>query len=80
MDVILYSDTEKTLFDREKAGILAFLRAHGAQETRLEWQIVQQNLGKQREKYLTEQERFNRLEDENQDFKDLKSQLGLFLM
>jgi DNA polymerase III subunit gamma/tau len=80
LDVILYSDTEKTLFDREKAGILAFLRAHGAQETRLDWQIVQQNLGKQREKYLTEQERFNRLEDENQDFKDLKSQLGLFLM
>lgn len=80
LDVILYSDTEKELFDREKSGILAFLRAYGPQETRLEWQIVQQNLGKQREKYLTEQERFNRLMDENDDFKDLKSQLSLFLM
>jgi hypothetical protein len=80
LDVILYSDTEKALFDREKSGILAFLRTYGPQETRLEWQIVQQNLGKQREKYLTEQERFNRLMDENEQFRDLKSQLGLFFM
>ena len=80
LDVILYSDTEKSLFDQEKMGIIAYLRTFGPQQSRLEWNIVQQNLGQQREKYLTEHERFERLMTENKDFTDLISKIGLILI
>ena len=80
IDVILYSDTEKGLFDREKSNLLGYLRAFGPQTYRPEWNIIQQNLGQQREKYLTEQERFNRLLTENKNFIDLNSRIGLNLI
>lgn len=80
IDVILYSDTEKGLFDREKSNLLGYLRAFGPQTYRPEWNIIQQNLGHQREKYLTEQERFNRLLTENKNFIDLNSRIGLNLI
>ncbi|MBU6274095.1 MAG: DNA polymerase III subunit gamma/tau [Bacteroidetes bacterium] len=80
LDVILYSDTEKTLFDREKSNILGYLRTFGPPSYRLEWNIIQQNLGQQREKYLTEQERFQRLLTENENFIDLSSRIGLNLI
>jgi DNA polymerase-3 subunit gamma/tau len=80
IDVILYSDTEKGLFDREKSNLLGYLRAFGPQTYRPEWNIIQQNLGQQREKYLTEQERYNRLLTENKNFIDLNSRIGLNLI
>ncbi len=80
IDVILYSDTEKGLFDREKSNLLGYLRAFGPQTYRPEWNIIQQNLGQQREKYLTEQERYHRLLTENNNFIDLNSRIGLNLI
>jgi DNA polymerase-3 subunit gamma/tau len=80
INVILYSDTEKALFDREKSNLLGYLRAFGPQPYRPEWNIIQQNLGQQREKFLTEQERFNRLLTENKNFIDLNSRIGLNLI
>jgi hypothetical protein len=80
IDVILYSDTEKALFDREKSNLLGYLRAFGPQPYRPEWNIIQQNLGQQREKYLTEQERYARLLTENKNFIDLNSRIGLNLI
>ena len=80
LDVILYSDTEKALFDREKSNLLGYIRAFGPQTYRPEWNIIQQNLGQQREKYLTEQERFQRLLTENENFIDLSSRIGLNLI
>jgi len=79
LSVILYSDTEKSLFDGEKQGILDFLVKFGAFETRPQWAIQQRENNTQREKFLTEPERFNRLNTENDDFKDLSARLKLFL-
>jgi DNA polymerase-3 subunit gamma/tau len=80
LEVILYSDTEKALFDREKSNLLGYLRRFGPPSYRPEWNIVQQNLGSQREKYLTEQERYQRLLAENENFIDLNSRIGLNLI
>ena len=80
LPVILYSDTEKSLFDAEKQGILDFLVEFGGFGTRPQWAIQQQENNTQREKFLTEPERFNRLNAENEDFKDLSARLKLFLI
>ncbi|MBM3912976.1 MAG: DNA polymerase III subunit gamma/tau [Sphingomonadales bacterium] len=80
LSVILYSDTEKSLFDGEKQGILDFLVEFGGFGTRPQWAIQQQENNTQREKFLTEPERFNRLNAENEDFKDLSTRLKLFLI
>lgn len=80
LSVILYSDTEKSLFDGEKQSILDFLVEFGGFETRPQWSIQQQENNAQREKFLTEPERFNRLNSENEDFKDLSARLKLFLI
>ena len=80
LTVILYSDTEKSLFDGEKQGILDFLVEFGGFESRPQWSIQQQENNAQREKFLTEPERFNRLNSENEDFKDLSARLKLFLI
>jgi len=78
LPVILYSDTEKTLFDAEKQGILDFLVEFGNFQSRPQWSLRQHENNNQREKFLTEPERFARLSAENKSFKDLSTRLKLF--
>ncbi len=80
LSIILYSDTERSLFEAEKQGILDYLVEFGDFEMRPQWALQQLENNAQREKYLTEPERFNRLNVENEDFKDLSVRLKLFLL
>lgn len=80
LPILLYSDTEKSLFDAEKQGILDFLMEFGNFQSRPRWVIQQQENNAQREKFLTEPERFNILSTENENFKDLSARLKLFLI
>jgi hypothetical protein len=80
LPVILYSDTEKSLFDAEKQGILDFLTEFGDFQIRPQWAIQQQESNAQREKFLTEPERYVQLNAENEAFRDFNNRLKLFLI
>jgi DNA polymerase III subunit gamma/tau len=80
LPVFLFSDTEKTIFDREKQGILDFLLKYGTFETRPHWVIHQHDSNSPRANFLTEAQRFARLSAENDNFKDFSARFKLFLI